>query len=31
VATLYAAIQTRKGIHVSFWFCGPLTQILVKP
>lgn len=31
VSTVYAAIQTRKGKHVSFWFFGPLTQLLVKP
>jgi uncharacterized Tic20 family protein len=25
-ATVYSAIQTRKGIHVQWWFHGPLTQ-----
>ena len=31
VATVYAAIQTRKGLHVELWFFGPLTQTLCKP
>jgi hypothetical protein len=31
VATVYAAIQTRKGNHVELWFFGPLTQTLCKP
>ena len=30
IATIYAAIQTRKGNHVSWWFFGPLTDVLVK-
>ncbi|MBI3006497.1 MAG: DUF4870 domain-containing protein [Ignavibacteriales bacterium] len=29
-ATIYAAVRTRKGKHVSWWFFGPLTDILVK-
>jgi len=29
-ATMYAAIRTRKGKHVSWWFFGPLTDQLVK-
>lgn len=31
IATIYTAIQTRKGIHVSWWFYGPLTQLICKP
>ncbi|MFV0378303.1 MAG: hypothetical protein ACK5JD_13495 [Mangrovibacterium sp.] len=31
VATIYAAIQTRKGIHVEWWFYGALTNLIVKP
>lgn len=30
VATIYTAIQTRKGIHVEWWFYGPLTNLLCK-
>ena len=30
VATVYTAIQTRKGIHVEWWFYGSLTNQLVK-
>lgn len=30
IATLYAAVKTRKGAHVSWWFFGPLTDELVK-
>jgi hypothetical protein len=30
IATIYAAVETRKGRHVSWWFFGPLTDILVK-
>jgi membrane-associated HD superfamily phosphohydrolase len=30
IATVYAAVETRKGRHVSWWFFGPLTDILVK-
>jgi lipopolysaccharide export LptBFGC system permease protein LptF len=30
IATLYAAIRTRKGAHVVWWFFGPLTDLLVK-
>lgn len=29
-ATIYTAIQTRKGIHVEWWFYGGLTNIFVK-
>ncbi len=28
--TLYALIQTRKGLHVEWWFYGSLTNILCK-
>lgn len=30
IATIYAAVQTRKGIHVEWWFYGPLTHLFVK-
>ena len=30
VATIYTAIQTRKGIHVEWWFYGTLTNIICK-
>ncbi len=30
VATIYSAVQTRKGRHVSWWFFGPLTDMLVR-
>lgn len=30
IATIYAAIKTRKGKHVEFWFFGPLTHVLCK-
>ena len=29
--TIAAAINTRKGHHVSWWFYGPLTQMMCKP
>ena len=29
--TISAAIKTRKGHHVSWWFYGPLTQMMCKP
>lgn len=28
VATIYTAVQTRKGKHVSWWFYGELTNVL---
>lgn len=28
IATIYTAIQTRKGIHVEWWFYGPLTNLI---
>lgn len=30
IATIYAAMQTRKGKHVVWWFFGPLTNAIVK-
>ena len=30
IATIYSAIQTRKGIHVSWWFYGDLTDAIVR-
>jgi len=30
VATIYTAIQTRKGKHIEWWFYGDLTSVLVK-
>jgi uncharacterized membrane protein len=30
VATIYAAIETRKGKHVELWFFGPLTKTICK-
>jgi uncharacterized Tic20 family protein len=31
IATIYTAIQTRKGKHIHWWFYGDLTQLLCKP
>lgn len=31
IATIYTAIQTRKGIHVQWWLYGNLTNIVCKP
>lgn len=31
IATIYAALKTRKGIHTEFWFYGNLTNIICKP
>ncbi|MBS4042503.1 MAG: hypothetical protein KGZ59_01680 [Chitinophagaceae bacterium] len=31
IATIYSAIQVRKGHHVSWWFYGDITQIICKP
>lgn len=31
IATIYTAIQTRKGIHVQWWFYGSLTHLICKP
>lgn len=30
IATIYTAIQTRKGKHVEWWFYGDLTHTLVR-
>jgi hypothetical protein len=30
-ATIYAAIQTRKGKHIKFWFFGNITNLICKP
>lgn len=30
-ATIYAAVETRKGKHVALWFFGPLTETICKP
>ncbi len=31
IATIYSAIQTRKGIHVKWLFYGNLTDLICKP
>lgn len=31
IATIYTAIHTRKGLHVSWWFYGSLTNVICKP
>lgn len=31
IATIYTAIQTRKGIHVEWWFYGTLSNLICKP
>ncbi|WP_310594710.1 DUF4870 domain-containing protein [Flavobacterium sp.] len=30
ISTIYTAIQTRKGIHVEWWFYGTLTNLICK-
>jgi len=30
IATIYAAIQTRKGLHVEWWLLGPFTNLFVR-
>ena len=30
IATVYTAIQTRKGIHVEWWFYGSLSNLICK-
>ena len=30
IATIYTAVQTRKGIHISWWFYGSLTNLICK-
>lgn len=31
IATIYTAIQTRKGVHVEWWFYGSLANSICKP
>jgi hypothetical protein len=31
IATIYAAVRTRKGNHVVWWLFGPLADIFVRP
>lgn len=31
IATVYTAINTRKGIHVEWWFYGGVTNLICKP
>jgi len=31
IATIYAAVRTRKRQHVELWFFGPLTETICKP
>lgn len=31
IATIYTAIQTRKGIHIEWWLYGPLTNLICRP
>ena len=31
IFTISAATKTRKGVHVEWWFWGPLTDLLCKP
>ncbi len=31
ILTFISAIKTRKGIHVEWWFFGPLTNMISKP
>lgn len=31
IATMYSAIEVRKGKHVQWWFYGNLTNLLCKP
>jgi hypothetical protein len=31
IATIYTAINTRKGQHISWWFYGSLTNLICKP
>lgn len=30
IATIYTAIQTRKGIHIEWWFYGNLTNLVCR-
>ncbi len=29
IATIYTAVQTRKGIHIEWWFYGGLTDLII--
>ncbi len=31
IATVYTAIQTRKGNHISWWVVGSLAEVICKP
>lgn len=31
IATIYTAIQTRKGKHIQWWFYGDVTQLICRP
>ncbi|MBM3436549.1 MAG: DUF4870 domain-containing protein [Bacteroidetes bacterium] len=31
IATIYSAVETRKGLHVHWWFYGDLTSLICKP
>jgi uncharacterized Tic20 family protein len=31
ISTIYAAVQTRKGKHLEFWFFGGITNLICKP
>lgn len=31
IGTIYAAVQTRKGGHIQFWFFSDLTNLICKP
>jgi hypothetical protein len=30
IATIYTAVKTRNGVHVQWWFYGPLTSLICK-
>ncbi len=31
IATIYTAVTVRKGVHVSWWFYGDITDLICKP
>jgi hypothetical protein len=31
IATIYSAVQTRKGEHVQWWLYGDLTNLICRP
>ncbi|SMO61064.1 hypothetical protein SAMN06265379_103350 [Saccharicrinis carchari] len=31
IATIYTAIQTRKGVHIEWWFYGNLSNLICNP